>query len=801
MAIGVAVVAWLPKLPSLELLAVIVFSSILLAASIFWLLRQSRRSLSIKAFATAFTAFVLGIGWGCVYGYHIRSGLLPTELEQESLLIHGHIEGLIEQREGFSSYVKKSRDDAAPRPSLHFQFAIDVDNKHANFPRLIQLNWYDAEHSPQPGERWQLRVKLKRPRGFSNPGGFDYSAWLVANRIGATGYVEHASDNQRLELPPWYSIDAWRGRAQNYLQTRLQNFSHRDLLLGLLIGDGGAIDNDEWNTFRATGTVHLFVVSGLQIAFTGGLALWFARLWWRSPWCSNRRRHYVIGAMPALGIALLYALIAGWGVPIQRALIMFYVLVWALIARRHIQAATGWVLALWLVLLFDPLAVRDIGFWFSFVAVAAILLMICGHRSEPKSKLLYNARRWWSVQCALFVTSLPILLMLSGQITLLAMPANFIAIPLSTLLSLPLAFLALLGDFISPHAGEMIWRGADLSLDVLWRYLQWLQGFSGSAMTSHQWAIWQARGVDEWMCLFAVIAAALYLLPRAVPGKYFALFLLLPLFAPPLVKIEEGDCTVTVFDVGQGLSVLVETAQHRLLYDTGPLFGPDRAVADLTVVPALRQHGISKLDTVVISHSDNDHSGGWPAIARDFPVSTLLIGEPIKALENNSSAYEVDAQQCRAGMQWSWDNVVFSMLYPSPSVVEKFSGNNRSCVLEIAVGEQRILLTGDIERIAEAMLLEDRKLQRATLLLAPHHGSRSSSTDAFVERVNPQYVVFSAGYLNRFKHPSAEIVDRYQQHGATIFNTAFSGATTFTFAKGQLIQIDEYRKQVRHYWD
>lgn len=800
MAIGIAVVAWLPFLPSPMVLVLAIGISLLLAACLVW---TCRRSVIASRIAIALIASTLGFVWGCVYGYHIRSGLLPSELEQQSLLLQGRIDGLVEQREGFSSYGKSARDGEKPqRPTLHFQFAVDAQDNSDHLPRLIQLNWYDADSAPQPGERWQLRVKLKRPRGFSNPGGFDYAAWLVANRIGATGYVEHASDNQLLHSASRYSIDAWRGRAQNYLQHRLQSYAHRDLLLGLLIGDGGAIDTGEWDTFRATGTVHLFVVSGLQIAFTGGLALWFARLWWRSTWCSSRRCNYLFGAIPALLVALAYALIAGWGVPIQRALIMFFVLVWALIARRQIQAATGWIAALWLVLLFDPLAVRDIGFWFSFVAVAAILLIICGHRATPQFRLLRNAIRWWRVQWALFATSLPLLLMLSGQITLLALPANFIAIPLSTFISLPLAFLALIGDFIAPHASEIIWRCADSSLDWLWRYLLWLQQFGSHG----NWAIWHARGIDNWICSFVALAAMLLLLPRGVPGKAFVGFLLVPLFAPPLSKIADGDCTVTVIDVGQGLSVLVETAQHRLLYDTGPLFGPERAVADLTVVPVLRQRGVSQLDTVVVSHNDNDHSGGWPTVAREFSVNRLLIGESMAPVEN-----AVEAEWCRAGMQWRWDKVEFEVLYPAPSAADSFSdrrfrGNNRSCVLQITAGNARVLLTGDIERIAEALLLDNSALQPATLLLAPHHGSRSSSTDAFVERVQPQYVVFSAGYLNRFKHPNADVVQRYRQHGAELFNTALTGAITFTFAQNPSAQehgpqILEHRTQVHHYWD
>ncbi|HEY3697876.1 MAG TPA: ComEC/Rec2 family competence protein [Spongiibacteraceae bacterium] len=288
-------------------------------------------------------------------------------------------------------------------------------------------------------------------------------------------------------------------------------------------------------------------------------------------------------------------------------------------------------------------------------------------------------------------------------------------------------------------------------------------------------------------------AAGLLLLPRGIPGKGFALLLLLPLAAPPLGRIGPGAITATVIDVGQGLSVLIETAQHRLLYDTGPLFGPERTVAELTAAPLLRQRGIATLDTVIVSHHDSDHAGGWPDIEREFSVQKLLVGENIGAAR---------AQFCSAGMQWRWDDVDFEILYPAHGdAADTFVGNNRSCVLQISAGNAHILLTGDIERGAEYVLLDNARLQSATLLLAPHHGSRSSSTAALIERLKPQFVVFSAGYRNRFGHPSAEVEQRYRASGAILFNTANDGALTFNFQNGRVVQITRQRSQRLHYWD
>lgn len=761
MALGIASVAWLPQLPSPELLLI---AALPLLASCRW----HKRGWWIGC-----VALWLGVGWGSGFGHYIRSGILPVELEQHSLLVQGRLVGLVESEVGY-----------AQQPVLRFQFDVTRCESGPQVactqaPRRVQLSCYDAATAPAAGTTWQLRVKLKRPRGFANPAGFDYAAWLVANRIGAVGYVERSPDNIELAPAPSLSIDAWRSRARDYLQQRLSTAAHRDLLLGLLVGDGSVIDQSQWTTFRATGTVHLFVVSGLQIALTGGLMLGLSRLWWRSPFAISTRRSYWLAALPAALVAILYALLAGFGLPLQRALIMFGLLLWALTARVEIKPSSGWITALWLVLLGDPLAVLDAGFWFSFVVVGVLLIAVSGRREAVPSRL-----RWWWAQWAVFVASLPLLLAMTGQFTLLALPANLVAIPLSTLITMPLALFALVADTVVPSVGAYLWHGADISLDWLGAYLQWLQQH-GSAL------IWHAAGVGVVSIAAAAVFAALRLLPRGFPGRGFALWLLLPLLWPRLEMIAPGASRITVVDVGQGLSVLVETAQHRLLYDTGPPFGPDRSTAELTLTPLLRQRGISQLDTVVISHHDNDHAGGWPEIEREFTVARLLVGEDIGAAR---------AEPCRADMHWQWDAVDFAMLYPDAAGI---SGNNASCVLQIRIGGAAILLAGDIERSGEYKLLDNPQLQPITLLLAPHHGSNSSSTAALIERTQPRYVVFSSGYLNRFHHPHPAVEQRYRAAGAELFNTATDGALTFMFdADGnRAVQIAKQRSQQKHYWE
>jgi competence protein ComEC len=757
MAFGIAVVAWLPHLPSLSFLSI---CTACVAVTARWYRHRWWGWL---------LALLLGLGWGSAFGYHTRAELLPVALEQQSLLLEGRIVGLVEQSTGF-----------AEKPVLRFRFAVDrcetaPGTACVATPRRVQLSWYETDIEPASGERWRLRAKLKRPRGFANPGGFDYEAWLVANRIGGVGYIERSRDDVRIQPASSWSVDGWRARARDYLQRRLHAAQHRDLLLGLLVGDGSAIGPAAWDTFRATGTVHLFVVSGLQIAFSGGLALWFSRLWWRSPLAVSTRRSGWLGALPALLVAVAYALLAGMGLPIQRALIMFAIFLWTLTARREVRASSGWVMALWLALLCDPLAVLDVGFWFSFIAVGALLMAVAGQRAPHRA-------RWWRAQYAIFAASLPVLLALSGQFTWLSLPANLLAIPLSTFVSMPLAFLAVIADGISTGVGDHLWQWSDRTLDWLCIYLQWLQQHGAAA-------IWHAAGVNALSIACAAVFALLTLLPRGIPGRALALCFLLPLFFPRLDTIAQGASRVTVIDVGQGLSVLVETAEHRLLYDTGPPFGPERSVAELTVTPLLHQRGIKNLDAVVVSHRDNDHAGGWPELAQQFGVSRLLVGERIG---------DMRSEYCRAGMHWQWDGVDFDMLYPDSTDA---SGNNASCVLQIRSGGSTILLTGDIERSAESALLANPQLQPITLLLAPHHGSKSSSTAAFVARTRPHHVVFSCGYRNRFRHPHPDVEQRYRASGAALYNTALDGALLFDFDERGVQQITRQRSQLRHYWD
>jgi competence protein ComEC len=752
---GIGAVAWLPWLLPVWLSAVMVAMALVAGWRRGWYALPMRAALG--------GAF--GLLWGTLYGVQVTDSLLPTTLEQQPVILQGRIVDLIATEEAFG------------RPAQRFLLRVEhcfLDDESLCPVALhtVQLTAY-RRLDIASGERWQLRVKLKRPRGFANPGGFDFESWQVQRRISATGSVRGREAIRLGEAGRW-SVDHWRAQLRDHLSQRLESFPSRPLLIALLVADGSGIEREQWQLFRDTGTIHLFVVSGSHIAFTGGLVWWLGRVWRRLPWSTGSRREQFVCALPALGVATAYALLAGMGLPIQRALIMFAVVLLSATLRRDTRFADALLLALTIVLLRDPLAARDAGCWFSFAAVGALALAVSAARGQGWS--------WLRAQWLVFVACVPILLLIGGQLTLLSLPANVLAVPLTTVVTLPLALLGLLGDSVALPPADWCWQGADLSLRALLMFLERLHApLRGLILPLASTAT---------SLLFAVVAAGLLCLPRGLPGRALAPLLLLPLLWPRYPAVEAGAVRITVIDVGQGLSVLVETRHHRLLYDTGPAFGSGATAAENAVLPVLRQRGVDRLDLLMVSHRDNDHAGGVATVLDAVPTRQVSAGERLR----------VDTQQpCRAGQQWQWDAVRFEVLAPGSR--RERSGNNRSCVLLIDAGGRRALLTGDIERGVEARLFDAAALDPVTLLIAPHHGSRSSSSPTFVAATHPQHVVFSAGYRNAFGHPHPRVVERYLSVGARTWNTADSGALTFELAPRRETVVREFRRTSRRYWD
>ena len=691
---------------------------------------------------------------------------LPVELVGRDLLVHGVVEGVPE------------RD---PSGRLRFRLRLERYRSGEDWRALslpARISWYREAPELGPGERWQLLLRLKPPRGRANPAGFDYERWLFAQGFRATGYVRGRGDNRRL---PTDSAD-WIGRSRQYLARRITavaaGVDSGALLTALAVGERSAMSARQWQVLRDTGTSHLLAISGLHVGLVAALVFGvLRRAWahWGDPlrWPAPR-----VAALGAMAAALLYALLAGFQVPAQRALIM----IWVWMMARLWSARPGpwqvWGVALWTVLLLNPLSVLLAGFWLSFGAVAWILFLALGRFGVAR-----GWRRLPALQLALVLGLTPLLWFWFQQVSLIAPLANLVAIPWISLLVVPLLLIALLALPLFGPLAEFLLRIAQLLLELLWWWLDWLASLPGIVLP---------LAGRPALLLMAVAAGLVCLLaPRALPLRGIGALLMLSVAAVQPPRAGPGELWLTLLDVGQGLAAVLETRSHVLVYDAGPAtrLGLDSGAS--VVVPFLQQRGYRRIDRLVISHSDNDHLGGGAAVFRQLDVQKVQSGEPSAIAWARSS-------QCRVGQRWEWDGVRFEYLAP----LRPERGNNASCVLRVEAADGRaMLLPGDIEAAVEEQLLGTRPAELAAqVLVAPHHGSKSSSKPAFVRAVDARIVLFAVGYRNRFGFPHPAVVRRYLEAGASLYDTAASGALQVRLLAGQPPQVRALRTAAARYW-
>ncbi len=702
-------------------------------------------------------------------------GTLWSLLSAHSYALHV----LPESRAGEAGWVIGRVSDLPRRDGhiLRFEFEVQqFDNATAgNTPQRLRLSWYQAERMVHAGETWRLQVKLKPPHGFMNPGGFDYEQWLYQRGIHATGYVKNAAANERLQAAPWYSLDRLRERIAARLVAEGGAFGA--LWAALAVGDKSAISAEDWQLLTATGTNHLMAISGLHIGLVAGLVFWLARRALPMTWL-RRYTAQQMAAVLALLAALIYAALAGFAIPTQRALVMLAVVLVAVMLNRPVRPGQSLALALLLVLVIDPRSVLAAGFWFSFMAVAVIAYAFAG-RLAPAPRW----QQWLQVQWVIALALLPVSLFLFQQGSLAAPLANLLAVPLVSLLVVPLVLLALLAWPMG-----ILFKGlltlAGWVMTPLWAGLGWLAG--------HPLAVWQQHWPSWPLLLLALAGLALLLAPRGVPQRWLGALLVLPGVLNAPNRPSEGGFWLTLLDVGQGLAVYVETRQHNLLFDTGARFSPRFDIGERVVVPFLRSRGIETLDKLVISHGDNDHRGGAESILAAIAVEQIE-GQDLDRLD------DVTGTACRAGMSWRWDGVEFRYLHPDRDYRKT---NNHACVLQISSPAGRLLIAADIEAKVEAgMLQRDAASLPADVLVVPHHGSHSSSSTAWLSAVHPRLALISAGYRNRFGHPAEAVVKRYRQQGARVLNTASSGAIAIRFESGEPdLRASRYRQHSGRYW-
>ncbi len=758
-----------------------------LMAGIGLLLRQARSRL--PAVTMVLVVATLSFGQVGLRAVVFQARGLPTVLEGRDLQVTG--------------VVTTMPQFGAAGMRLHMRIeSARAGGVPVALPPLVLLGWYSsnggtADDAPQPagsvpavwaGERWLMTVRLKAPHGNRNPHGFDYELWLWEHGLQATGYVRTGGGNDaplRLGQTGRYPVEWLRQAVRQRIDARLVESAQAGWITALVTGDQHAIERADWDVFRATGVAHLMSISGLHITLFAWLATRLANAAWR-------RSSRLCLRLPAPQAALLgglllasaYALFSGWGVPSQRTVWMLAVVCGLRMAGRSWPWPMVWLLAGVVVLVMDPWALHQAGFWLSFVAVGVLFASDSPAagvaRLRPWSHLRAMLREQWVMTLALT----PLVLLLFGQVSLVGFIANLFAIPWVTLLLTPLALLGVL----APPA----WDLAAVAVAVLAAYLGWL------AQLPHATLVVPAA--PAWIGVAGVLGGLLLVLGLPARFRIVGAALVVPVLLWQSPRPLAGQFELLAADVGQGTAVLVRTSHHALLYDTGPRYSRDSDAGHRVLVPLLRALGV-ELDLLVLSHRDSDHVGGAQSVLA-MQARARLIG----SIEPEHGLWALrQGHRCEHGQSWQWDGVVFTILHPRPEDYgEGVKPNALSCVLRVSASggasahAAAALLTGDIEAAQEGQLVQGAATLQADLLLVPHHGSKTSSSAAFLDAVSPRVALVQNGYRNRFGHPAAAPMARYAERGIRVVDSPHCGAMRWSSVEPGVVACQ--REAERRYW-
>ncbi len=725
--VGGVVILHLPQLPDLGML------SILVPAALFGICLPRLRVLG---------GFVLGLWLTAATATQEMERRIPTGSQVETV-VTGRVTGL------------PSTSDNIHR----FQFRV---MEGALAGRQLRLSWRapETDLAPDlvPGQWWRFSVRIKAPSGSINFGTFDYEGWLFLKRVHGTGYVL-ATPAPELIGDDAVLVDRIRYKIRARLLSVVPE-NNIGTFLALSLGDTSQLDQGHWDILNRTGTTHLLIVSGLHVGMVASISFLAFRF-------------LGLGVFNVIFVTAVftaaYALLAGWGLPVQRAFVMTLVFLSCLYFSRFVILPFQLAVAGVCVVLLDPLATLGNGFWLSFGAVGALILALSG-RVDGKRGLKTWASSSVHAQWVVFLCLLPVIGFTNFQLPLGSIFVNLIAIPAVGMLLVPLLLVSLLMLAVFPQLGEILLALCSFLVTLLWEFLETAAALDPVA------------GVRQFAllsCLVALVGAAILLSPRGLVPRWPGLILLL-IILKPVRSLNEGDLRLTFLDVGQGLSVLLESAHGFQLYDTGPSFGTTFSAARQVVIPSLQRAGGRSIDHLIISHEDNDHAGGLLDILETVPVGRVIrYGECDK--------------------EWVSDKVKFRTFseaagYPGLATSE----NDRSCLLSIRTHRFHVLLTGDIEAPAEYALLDSGSVA-VNVMSVPHHGSNSSSTPALLNRLKPELAVVSNGFQNRFNHPDPVVMNRYRQRSALTLTTASSGAVEILFTD-QGYQVMEARRNRRKIW-
>jgi len=710
---------------------------------------------------------------------------------------------------------------------LRFRFEVEqatFNGSAVAVPSVVSLGWYhgfddDAKPSAaqlelRAGQRWRFTVRLRRPHGLANPEGFDQELRWFEEGVRATGSVRDAPAPLLIDRAAAHPVDRLRQRARDAIEAAVPDTRVAGVLTALAVGDQSAIEREDWELFRRSGISHLVSVSGVHVTMFAWLAgMVIGALWRHSALAMVLLPAPSAALWGGFAVALAYAVFSGWGVPAQRT-------VWMLGTVTLLRSAGvrwPWPLVLLtaatVVTAVDPWALLQPGFWLSFAAVG--LLMVSGDAGamppeiSPRGPDLSGAARppiWrrgliglrreitggLRTQVIATFGLAPLTLVFFQQLSLVGLVANLVAIPLITLVITPLALLGC----VAP----VLWTAGAAVVSTLTAWLGWLAAAPG--------VLWSVGVAPWWAQAAGLLAAALLVMPLPWRLRALALPLVWPLLLPPRDLPPVGQFELVAADVGQGTAVLVRTRHHLLVYDSGPQYSPDADAGQRVLLPLLRARGDHRIDTLVLSHRDSDHVGGASTLLQNLPIGDLTSSiEDAHPLRLQAQQRGIPAHRCEAGQHWEWDGVHFEVLHPEAAdYALALRSNAMSCVLRVqgaapGLGSS-VLLTGDIEREQEIRLLREHpETLRSEVLIVPHHGSKTSSTPAFLDAVAPQVAVFQAGHLNRYRHPADEVLARYRARGITRIDSPSCGAWTWRSGSGAgLARAVCERAEARRYW-
>ena len=738
----------LTELPQTGLLATLLAGSVLLA----------RGRLQLVA------AIGIGFTWTALAATHVFADRLASERWNEEVTATVRIANFPHVRPGFTRFEART-----------------VGRR--DLPNRLRLSWYKPTANVAPGETWEFRMRLRPPRGFANPGTFDYERWLFLARIGATGYIVDPETAKRVAEPASHGLSALRQGLADRISAAVPGDPAAGILTALAVGSRHRLDAEAAAIFARTGTSHLMAISGLHIGLAAAVGLALGRtVVLLSAGAGSSITLRLVSALGALVSAGAYGALAGFTLPTRRACLMLTIAMIGWVAGRRVLSRHSLAAAILAVLTLWPLQSLTVAFQLSFSAVAILGLLIW---REGRCLVCdrYSWLRFVRWQLLLTLLAIPLTQQLFGRISLIGPLANLVAIPFFSLVIVPLLGAGLL---LGPtDIGEFVLRLAHACAGVSYRVLGKLSDLSFAAVEL------PVLPLSAW--LFILMALIVAVLPWRRVYRAALLAALVPAAIPAEdAQIAPGCFRISLYDVGQGQSALIETAGHRLLFDTGPRFSPASDAATLVLIPSFLSRGIRFIDEVLVSHDDADHSGGLGSILNGVRVGRVRYS-------GDKAQYPHDAIRCASGQQWVWDGIRFEVLHPSNDFT---TGNNASCVLRVSSGYRNALLAGDIERPAEARMTS-RYANRlaADLLVVPHHGSATSSGSEFVAAVQPDFAWVAAGYRNRWGFPKETVVDRWRAAGASVQTTGRSGMLSARFCGDAKPVVSRgFRVEERRFW-